>query len=136
MKKINWKANKGVTMNDIVIAMIILSLFVGVISSLFYQIAYHNTSIQMNAMAVHYAVRIAESIDKMKYEEVDETLNNTLNETYELPDSFNATIKVDNYSQNDTSKLDIIKIVRIEVDYEFMNETRSYGLKKLKIKEY
>lgn len=135
MKKINWKTNRGVTMTDVILAMIILSLFVGVISSLYYKIVYYNNSIRMNAMAVHYAIRIAEDTDKMTYEEVEETLNENIKANYDLPDSFTANITVKKYNEEDTSKQDIIKIVTIKIDYNFMNETKSYELKKLKIKE-
>lgn len=122
-------------MTDVIVAMIVLTLFVGIISTMYYQIAYANSQIRMNAIAVHYAVKIAEATDKMKYEEVDETLNATLNETYELPENFNATIQVKKYNEDDETKQDIIKIVTIKIDYEFMDTAKSYQLKKLKIKE-
>ncbi len=135
MKKINWKTNRGVTMTDVIIAIIILSLFVGVISSLYYKIAYYNNAIRMNAMAVHYAVRIAEDTDKMIYEDVGDNLNESIKTNYNLPDTFTANIMVKKYNEEDTTKQDIIKIVTIKIDYEFMNDKKSYEIKKLKIKE-
>ena len=69
------------------------------------------------------------------YEEVTETLNENIKSNYNLPDSFTANITVKKYNEEDTSKQDIIKIVTIKIDYNFMNETKSYELKKLKIKE-
>lgn len=135
MKKINWKQNKGISTVDIVVAMIILTLFVGVIGSLYYQIAYHNAAIRMNAMAVNYAVKIAENIDKITYEEVEETLNETLKIDFEIKEAFNPTIKVENYNEEDLSKEDIIKKVTIKIDYNVMDESRSYEIIKLKIKE-
>ena len=135
MKKINWKQNKGISTIDIVVAIIILTLFVGVIGSLYYQIAYHNAAIRMNAMAVNYAVKIAENIDKITYEEVQETLNDTLKTEFEIKEAFNPTIQVENYNEEDLSKEDIIKKVTIRIDYNIMDESRSYEIIKLKIKE-
>ena len=135
MKKINWKQNKGISTVDIVVAMIILTLFVGVIGSLYYQIAYHNAAIRMNAMAVNYAVKIAENIDKITYEEVEETLNEVLKIDFEIKEAFNPTMKVENYNEEDLSKEDIIKKVTIKIDYNVMDESRSYEIIKLKIKE-
>lgn len=135
MKKINWKENKGISLVDVITAMLILTLFVGVISSLYYQLAYHTSAIRMNALAVNYAVKIAEATDKMTYEEVEESLNETLKETYQFPDSIDANITVQKYSDENEGKQDVIKIVTIKVDYEFAKEQRTYEIKKLKIKE-
>ena len=136
MKTIKLNSNKGVTIPDVIIAMIILSLFVGVISSLFYQIVSHNNAIRYNAVAVNYAVKIAEDIDKMTYEEVvEEDLNESLQETYGYGDNIQIDIQVEKYSDEDASKKDLIKIVTITVQYEYMNSNQSYELKKLKIKE-
>ncbi len=136
MKEIKkYKTNKGVTMMDIVVAIIVLTLFVGVITSLYYQIAYYNASIRMNAMAVHYAVKIAESIDKMTYEEVTEELNEDARTTYDLPDLYQANIEIKKYSEEDPTKEDIIKKVTITINYQLLDENKTYVLRKLKIKE-
>ena len=123
MKFLKWKQNKGISMPDVVIAISILSLFVGVIGTLYYQIASYTAEIRANAMAVHYAVQIAESTDKMLYEQVNEKLNNSIDIDYSLPEGFSAT------------KQDIIKIVIITVNYEFLGQSKNYTIQKLKIKE-
>lgn len=136
MKKINLKNNKGISMVDVIIAMMILTLFVGVIGSLYYQIVYYNSAIKMNAKAVSYAITIAEDTDKMAYEDVNsDWLNQIAKERYAIENGFIVEINVENYSNIDSSKEDIIKIVSIKVNYEFLNEARSYEIKKLKIKE-
>jgi len=135
MKKLNLRENKGISMTDIIIAIVILSMFVGLIGSLYYNIAYSNNSIRMDATAVYYAIKIAEATDKMTYEEVEETLNETLEEKYNLPENINATIQVKKYNEDDNTKLDIIKKLTIKIDYTFMNDSKSFELEKLKIKE-
>lgn len=135
MKNINLKANRGVTMTDVVAAVIILSLFVGIVGNLFYQIAKNSNMVRYNTIAVYYAIKIAEDIDKMSYEEVTESLNSKLSEKYQLPDGFTGNIEIENYNKNDTSKKDIIKKVKITINYTFLKEQRNYKIEKLKIKE-
>ena len=135
MKKQYLKGNKGVTITDIVVAMIILSLFVGLIGNLYYQIALQNSIVQSNAVAAYYVVKIAEDIDKMPYESVTNELSNTVKQTYELPDGINIMITVEKYSEIDPTKEDIVKTVSIRAEYECFEQTRVYEVKKLKIKE-
>ena len=135
MKLIKWKEDKGITIADAVIAMLILSLFVGTIGTLYYQIASYTAEIRANAMAVHYAVKIAENTDRMLYEDVNETLNNSINADYSLPAGFSANIEVKNYNENDSSKQDIIKILTITINYQFLGQNKNYTIQKLKIKE-
>ena len=46
MKKVKLKANKGVTITDVVVAVIILSVFTGVVGNLYYLIAKNNNLIK------------------------------------------------------------------------------------------
>lgn len=135
MKKIKFKSNNGVTTMDIAIAITILSLFVGVIGNFYYQIVKNNNMIRFNTMAVYYAIKIAEDIDKVAYEDVNDDFKENLNVKYGLPENFNATLDIENYNENDSSKQDIIKKVNITIKYTFLKEERSYKIEKLKIKE-
>lgn len=60
------KENKGVTINDLVIAIIIITIFVGVIGSIFYQVVYHAISIKIKAVVTNYAISILEWTDKLR----------------------------------------------------------------------
>lgn len=139
MREKHLKANKGISMTDIVVAISILMLFVGVIGNLYYQVALQSNMIRLNTIAVYYSIKIAENIDRITYDNVTNELNNnnTLKDTckIEIIDPFKVTINVENYNKDDSSKKDIIKIVTIRVEYQFFQETRAYELKKLKIKE-
>lgn len=135
MKKLKLKSNKGVSTVDVVTAVIILSLFVGIIGNLYYQIAKNNAMIRSNTIAVYYAIKIAEDIDKMSYENVENNLNENINKNYGLPENFDAKINIENYNKDDSSKQDIIKKVNITINYTFLKEERNYKIDKLKIKE-
>lgn len=135
MEKTSLKQNKGMTMTDVIAAIIILCLFTGIIGNLYYQIVFNSNMIKLNSTAVYYVVKISEEIDKISYEEVTSELANTLKEKYSIPDSYVITINVENYNKDDASKEDIIKIVTIKAEYECFKEKRQYEIKKLKIKE-
>ena len=131
------KNNKGVSLVDVIIAITVLSLFVGVIGSFYYEIAYYNSFIKLNATASYYAVKVAEDIDKLDYSLVNDSLNEVLIPAYEAPDIYTITVSVEDYNKTigNQGKEDIIKIVDIDVQYECFNNSVNYNLKKLKYKE-
>ena len=135
MKKVKLKSNKGVTITDVVVAVIILSVFTGVVGNLYYLIAKNNNLIKYNTVAVYNAIKIAEDIDKISYDEVTEDLNTNIKDRYNIPEGFSAQVKVVKYSDEDSTKQDIIKRVNITIKYKFLEEDKTYNLEKLKIKE-
>lgn len=131
----NIKSNKGISIADLIIALLILTLLSGIIGNLLYQISYHNAALRMNAIAVDYAIRVAENIDKMTYEEVTSELTATSKEDYNLLEPFEIQINVTNYNEDNTSKSDIIKIVNIKVNYTLLKQEKTYEIRKCKVKE-
>ena len=131
------KNNKGVTLVDVIIAITVLSLFVGVVGSFYYEIAYYNSFIKLNASASYYAVKVAEDIDKLDYSLVNNSLNQTLIPSYEVPDIYTITVSVEDYNKTEGNegKEDIIKIATIDVQYQCYNSNVVYKIKKLKYKE-
>ncbi len=126
------KQNKGITGIDMAISICVIVIFVGLISGLFYNIYSHSTAVRINALAVDYAIKIAEETDRMQYEEVNNDINYELRNKFQIPDAYNTEVSVENYNK----KEDVIKIVTIKVNYEFMNHDEEYVIKKLKVKEY
>jgi len=131
----NIKSNRAATMTDVIIAMLILIVFTGVLTNSFYRIYKHNLEIRMNAIAVDYAVKILENIDKISYEEVNNDLNNTIKEDHNMNDNYTANLVIENYNKDDETKKDIIKIVTLTINYNVLEEEHTYRVKKLKIKE-
>ena len=130
------KENKAAMGVDIAVSLIVLSLFAGLIASMFVEIFYQNISIRMNAMAVNYAIIILEDTDRLPYAEVTtENLMGNIRERYLMSDNYTANIEVTNYSDIDPTKADIIKIVKVTISYELQDESYSFTVEKLKIKE-
>lgn len=132
----NIKSNRGVSITDVVIALIILTIFTGVIGNLIYQIAYNNAALRVNAIAADYAVKEAEYIDKIAYEDV-QTSNEKITKINgeDVLDAFTVKLDVEDYKGNDETKQDIIKKVTITVNYNILKDEKSYKIEKLKIKE-
>lgn len=131
IKKI--RLNKGVTLTDVVIALIIISILAGTVANMFYKLHLNVSMIRLNATAINYAVNILEDIDRLPYEEVDHRLLEERD--YGLKSMFTATIDVDKYSDINTDKEDIIKIITLKISYNMSGNTEEITLKKLKIKE-
>lgn len=129
------KSNKGISMADVVIALLILIILSGVIGNILYQIAYNNAALRMNAIATDYAVKVAEYIDKIPYENVTNGMQITEINGEQIIDKFNVSIEVENYNNDDSTKEDIIKKAIITVNYSILKETKNYKIQKLKIKE-
>lgn len=133
MKK--WRENRAATMTDVIVGMIILIMFTGILTTSFYKMYMHNISIRMNAIAVDYAIKILEDVDRMTYEEVTNDLNNTLTQKYTIKENYTINLEIENYNKDDLDKQDIIKIVKVTVKYKVADQEQEYTVKKLKIKE-
>lgn len=131
IKKI--KSNKGVSLVDIGVAIIIIMLLGATIANMFYQIYYNVSMIRLNATAVNYAVNILEDIDRLAYEDVDNDL--LISNDYDLASMFEASIDVEKYIENNPEKEDIIKIVTLTIKYKMSGDSEEITFKKLKIKE-
>lgn len=134
MKKfsINLKSNKGFTIQDLVIAIVILMAFVGIIGTMFYSIYVINYQTKLTASATYYAVKILEDIDKISYEEVE----NSLADKYasDLPSGYSINLEVTPY-ENVYFTQNIVKNVKLTVSYTFLGNTEELIIKRIKVKE-
>lgn len=129
------KSNKGATVTDVVTGVLILILFTGILTTSFYNIYKQNVLIKYNSIAVDYTIKILEHTDRIKYEEVTNDLNNDIKQKFNIKDGFDIKINVENYNKDDLQKEDIIKIVKVTVNYKIAGEEHNYSVEKLKIKE-
>lgn len=129
------KKNNGISLVDVIIAIFILAMFVGVIGSMYYNIAEKEAKMKLDAIAAYYAIKYAETIDEISYDEVDDNLTSYLNSKYEMENFYTLSTKVENYKIQDSLEEDIAKIVTIKIDYNYSIANGSYELRKLKMKE-
>ncbi len=129
------KSNKGFTMQDLVIATLIITLFVGLISSLMYAVYNLNIRTNLSSQMATYAVQILEDIDKISYDEVSSDLAETYKSKFSIPAGFDVNIEVSNYGEGIENVQDIIKVVNLTISYELTNDTQQFSVQRLKIKE-
>lgn len=136
MNKLNkLKLNIGATLTDVVVAMLIIMMFTGILTTTFSNIYKSNIHIKMNAVALDYAIKILEDIDKMPYEEVNSSLNEQIDKKYTDYKNYKAYLKVENYNKAQENKQDIIKIITLTIKYKVIDTDEQYVVEKLKIKE-
>ena len=124
---------KGLTGVDISIAVIAIILFSSIILSLMYNVKLENLKIKAKIQANIYLTEIAEKIGVADYDDV--TSENTNLFPGEITDAYIAKIEVSKFSDEDTSKEDIIKKVKITISYKIGNKTYEESLQRLKVKE-
>ena len=82
-----------------------------------------------------YSVQILEDIDKISYEEVTSDLSNSYNNKFSIPKGFKIDINVSNYLEETTNDQDLIKIVKLNISYDYLGEKEEFKVTRLKIKE-
>ena len=130
MKKI-ISNNKGVTGIDLTVAIIILTLYTGIIVTLMSNTYKTSAEIQMGANAMSYATMVLEKVDEKAYEEIDNNFVTKLKSSGEVQMNDNYTVEI---STNELEE-NLFKKVQVSVKYNLNGEEKSIVINKLKIKE-
>lgn len=130
--KIDIKSQKGFTMQDLLIASFIITLFVGIIATMMFNVYKLNVKLNSTTQMVTYAVQILEDIDKIAYEDVNAGMENNYINKFSIPSGYNLKIDVSKYGEN---LEDVIKIVNLTISYKILDETEEFTVQRLKIKE-
>ena len=156
----NLKKENGIAASDALIAVLIITLFTGIIASLLYNIYLSNASLKRMSKANGYIVDVFEYIDKIYYDEVSEdNLISYFNEKYyykedgvtpneqaevmggkdegEINTPFKAMINIQKYNQTEgnTEKLDLVKEITMTVKYKLGNKDQEIEVKRIKARE-
>ena len=132
MKKViqKLKSNKGFTMQDVIIGMVILTVFAGTIAGSYLAIYKIQAQTQMTAVASLYGIQILENIDRIAYEDVKNGMEDTYKQAYDISDKMDLKIEVSPYDTEDT-----LKMVKLTFTYQIAGNTEELVLEKLKVKE-
>lgn len=133
MKKRNKKIlnDKGITGIDLTIALILLSIFAGLIITLMSNMYKNSIEIQKGANAMAYATIILEKVDEKSYEEIEENFVKNLENEGEIVIDKGYTVSF----STDTLEEDLLKKVVVKVFYDINGEQKSITINKLKVKE-
>ena len=115
-----FKSNKGFTGIDIVLSIIIVITFTSIIVSLMYSVKMENYRIKAMAISNIYLVETLENIGIANYDEIKS--DNTDLFPKEMSTEFEKKIEVTSISDEDTSKEDIIKKVKVTIAYKIGNK--------------
>lgn len=151
MKKVKFKKNNGFAASDALIAIVIITIFTGLISTISYNIYLSNASLKRMSKANNYIIDVFEHVDKMYYEDVnEENLTAYVNEKYkneevqavnseetEVQTPFKFIIKVQKYNEmtGNEGKLDLVKEITATVKYKLGNREQIITMKKSKNRE-
>lgn len=145
IKGVSIKGNRGFTTADIVVAIVVMMIFVGMIATLFYNFYLSTTAKNRNAMATNYIVDVIEEIKAMNYDEVQKdtqdsnSINNLIQQleaTKQIPKEYIITGEIQKYNETEgnTDKKDLVKILTIRVEYSLGKKTEKIEISTLLIK--
>lgn len=129
------KSQKGFTMQDLIIACLIFTIFAGLIGTLMYNSYYNNLRAELSANMTIYAVKILEDLDKISYEEVQTKTGTNYKEQFDIPAGYSVELNISNYGEGVENIEDIMKIINLKISYTLQGETEDFVVQRLKIKE-
>lgn len=128
------KSNNGFTMQDLIIAIAIFTLFAGIIGTAIVATFRVQSDSQVDEVGTLYAIQIAEYIDKISFDDVESGMGDSLASMFNVPANFTVTIDVSDYKPAGET-LSCVKEVDINLAYNFANDSRNIRIQRLKIKE-
>lgn len=146
LKKNIDKGQRGIILSDAVIAVLIILLFAGIMTSLIINIVLESAKIKMNSQQIDFATEILEYIEILPYENVtQENLIKYVNdkdldyvsagETVDtLTTPYKIGIEVEKYKEieGNEDKLDIIKIVTLTIQNDLNDKQYSTEISRIK----
>lgn len=133
LKKFNSKSESGITFTDLVIAIFVIMIFAGTIGTILYQITEIKASTQLSAEATVCAIQILEDIDRKDYEQIQNGMEQSYKNKFQISQAFDIQINVSNSSK--TSGGQPIKKVELRVKYEFKGREEELVITRQKIRE-
>lgn len=139
MKKIATKIrqNKGFTSQDVVISIIIIVIFVSIITTLFYNFYISTSAKNRNAIALNCIIDVIEQAKMLNYDELDQTkieeLLGTLKSNKTIPNGYEVSVEIQKYNEleGNTDKKDLIKILKVKVQYLVGQKTEKIEISTL-----
>lgn len=129
--------NKGFTSQDVVISIIIIVIFVSIITTLFYNFYISTSAKNRNAIALNCIIDVIEQTKMLNYDELDqakiEELLNTLKLDRTIPNGYEVSVELQKYNEleGNTDKKDLIKILKVKVQYLVGQKTEKIEISTL-----
>ncbi len=129
------KSEKGFTLQDLTVAVIVISIFVGTLGSIYLAIYKVQAQTKVDSVAALFTVQIMERIDKVGYDEINseniDTFITNVKKDFSIPSSFHIDITTTPYGQND----DLVKLAKLTLTYSFDGKEKSIMIQRPKVRE-
>lgn len=137
LRKIKTDEQRGIITSDAIVAILIIMLFVGIITSIITNIVLESSKIKINSQQMDFATELMEYAEQLPYEEVTETnLIAYVNSKYdedrvkagesieELDSPYKIAVRVETFIPEDETlpKLDILKTVTLTIQNTLVNK--------------
>ena len=136
------KKNNGFTGIDIALAVLIITIFMSVITSLYINLYTSNVEILRREQALGYAISILEKTDELYYNEVNNETFKVIEESngeksiagIDIARGYDVNINIETYKPED-GDIDVVKTINLTLSYEVGNKQKSIDFTKIKEKE-
>lgn len=147
LRKIKTDEQRGIITSDAIVAILIIMLFVGIITSIITNIVLESSKIKINSQQMDFATELMEYAEQLPYEEVTETkLIAYVNSKYdedrvkagesieELDSPYKIAVSVETFIPEDETlpKLDIIKTVTLTIQNTLVNKVYTTTMSTVK----
>lgn len=135
------KNERGITIADFVMGMVIFIVGAAAILQLYLQIYKFTARVKINDTILGYVTEICEQIDLVNYDDITVENVQKMITNAKIPSNFTVNcLGVEKYSDdfkdaNEKEIPDIVEKVYLNVSYKFDNKDRNYEITKLKVKE-
>lgn len=126
--KINLKSNQGFTIQDLIVAIVVITLFAGLIGGMYVSIFRLQSETTLDAALTVYAIQILEYIDEIPFNQVMIGMEGQCRTALSLPSSMQLQIDVTQTQEN-------LKNVKITLGYTFQGNHRELMMENSKVKE-
>ena len=125
------KKNNGFTGIDIALAVLIITIFMSVIPSLYINLYTSNVEILRREQALGYAISILEKTDELYYNEVNNETFKVIEESnaeksiagIDIARGYDVNINIETYKPED-GDIDVVKTINLTLSYEVGNKQR------------
>ena len=136
------KNEKGFTLIDITVALIVILLFMSIISVLFFNITKSSKDIERESQATYIATNILEAYKAKKYDDIPIVTDKEIadgeivvdGQPIMVQEGYTAVVTVENYIPDDEiivnsqTQNDLVKIITVTVKYKLANKEKQVQL--------
>lgn len=140
----NVKNEKGITGIDITLSVILITIFIGILTTISHNIENNVKQVNRQAEALDYAITSIEELKALDFSQLPTVGNRKITgfEDGYITDSqgkatpYYKTTTVQDYKEiNASAEAEVVKKVTVEILYKFQNKNKSITLSAIKVKE-